>query len=283
MAFPLRDESTRRQVPWTVLTLIAVNVAIFLFLQPASLQRGESETGSLSRDEQLEVTTHFAEWGSIPCEVRSLESRADGAGGRCTRDTDDRPLVDGKPVLASLLTALFLHGSIIHLAANMLFLWVFGAAVEDRFGPGPFLGLYLVGGVAGTLAYVAVNSGSAEPVVGASGAISAVMGAFLLIGGRRRILSFVAPLPLVVVTLPAWALLGPYLVSQLVTPDDTAVAVQAHAGGMVAGFVIALVLRFFIPTAGQVRRRRRDRTDAPPPVDPATWTIPDRPPVTAEG
>ncbi len=278
MAVPLRDDSPRRTVPWVVLGLIALNVAVFLLLQPASLQRGEADSGSLSTEDQRGLVEHYAAWGAVPCEIRSLESRSDGAV--CTEDAD-RPIIDRKPVLATLLTAMFLHGSIAHLGVNMLFLWVFGAAVEDRFGPGPFLGLYLVGGVLGTLAFVAVNPGSAAPLVGASGAVSAAMGAFLLIGPRRRIFSLIAPLPLIAVTLPAWALLGPYLVSQLVTPDDTAVAWQAHLGGMVAGFLIAVVLRFLIPEPGLTRGARKRRDSALAPVDPATWTLPDRPPVEA--
>ena len=278
MAVPLRDDSPRRTLPWVVMILIGLNIAVFLLLQPASLQRGEADAGSLSTEDDRDLVEHFAEWGAVPCEIRALESRSDGAV--CTEDAD-RPIIDRKPVLATLLTAMFLHGSIAHLAVNMLFLWVFGAAVEDRFGPGPFLGLYLVGGILGTLAYVALNTGSAAPLVGASGAVSAAMGAFLLIGPRRRIFAFVAPIPLIAVTLPAWALLGPYLVSQLVTPEDTAVAWQAHLGGMVAGFLIALVLRFLIPEPGLTRAARKRRDSAVAPVDPATWTLPDRPPVDA--
>lgn len=279
MAVPLRDDSPRRTVPWIVLGLIALNVAVFLLLQPPSLQRGEADAGSLSTEDERDLSEHYAAWGAVPCEVRSLESRSDGAV--CTEDAD-RPIIDRKPVLASLVTHMFLHGSIAHLVFNMLFLWIFGAAVEDRFGPGPFLGLYLVSGILGTLTFVALQPATASPLVGASGAVSAAMGAFLLIGARRRIFSFVAPLPLIAVTLPAWALLGPYLVSQLVTPDDTAVAWQAHVGGMVAGFLIALVLRVLIPEPGLTRwaRKRRDAVVAPD--DPATWTLPDRPPVSAD-
>jgi membrane associated rhomboid family serine protease len=255
-----------------VLALIAANIAVFLLLQPASLQRGEVDTDSLSSAETRELDEHFSAWGAVPCEIKTLEARNDGA--QCREDTD-RPITDDKPVLASLFTSMFLHGSVLHLAVNMLFLWIFGAAVEDRFGPGQFLGLYLLGGIAGMLAYVASNPLSAQPAVGASGAISAVMGAFLLIGGRRRILSFVAPFPLILLTLPAWALLAPYLVAQFVTPDDTAVAWQAHVGGMVAGFVMAVVLAWIVPIPSRwIQRRRR----TVPPPDPSTWTIPAAPP-----
>lgn len=277
MAVPLRDDSGRTHVPWAVLTLIAVNVAIFLFLQPSSLQRGEADIGSLSEEETRELAEHYAAWGAVPCEISAWESRADGA--RCTSDAE-RPIIDRKPVPASLVTSMFLHGGLAHLGVNMLFLWVFGAAVEDRLGPGPFLALYLIGGLAGTLTYVAVASGSAAPVVGASGAVSAVMGAYLAIGPRRRIYSLVAPLPLVAISVPAWALIGPYLVGQLVTPDDTAVAWQAHVGGIVAGFLLALLARWLVPGPGRFRSFRRS-DEAPTPSDPATWTLPDRPPVDA--
>lgn len=279
MAVPLRDDSPRREVPWVVLALIGINVAVFLLLQPAALQRGAADVDSLSVEERRDVLEHFATWGAVPCEIDQWESRSDGA--RCTDDAD-RPIIDRKPVPASLVTHMFLHGGLAHLAVNMLFLWVFGAAVEDRFGPGPFLGLYLVGGLIGTLVFVFLNSGSAAPLVGASGAVSAAMGAFLVIGPRRRILAFVAPLPLIAVTLPAWALLGPYLLSQLVTPDDAAVAWQAHLGGMAAGFVIALVLALLIPEPGRFRRLRRVPA-ADGPSDPATWVLPATPPEDTDG
>lgn len=269
---PLRDESPRRHVPWVVLGLIALNVAIFLFLQPASLQQGKVDTDMLSVDEERELSEHTSAWGATPCEVRHLESRADGA--RCTSDAD-RPIIDDKPIPLTVLTALFLHGSIQHLVFNMLVLWIFGAAVEERLGPGGFLGLYLVGGIVGNLVYVVANSGSAAPVIGASGAISAAMGAYLVRGPRRRILSFVQPLPLIVVALPAWAYLAPYLLSQLATPEDALVAWQAHVGGMVAGIVGAVALGL----ATDRPRRRRARADTPGPADPSTWAVPASPPV----
>lgn len=272
---PLRDVSPHRHVPWTVITLIAVNVIVFLFLQPASLQQGKVDTETLSAEEARELSEHTSAWGAVPCEISTLTSRA--AGARCTSDADT-PIIDDKPILLTVLTSMFLHGSLQHLAFNMLILFVFGAAVEDRLGSGAFLGLYFVGGILGTVAYVALNSGSALPVIGASGAISAVMGAFLIGGARRRILSFVQPLPLLVVTLPAWAFLAPYLVSQFATPDDAKIAWQAHVGGMIAGIVLAAVLSWLIPAPGSPGRRRRPDEVGP---DPSTWALPDAPPVEA--
>jgi membrane associated rhomboid family serine protease len=256
-----------------VFTLIALNVVIFLFLQPASLQQGKVDTSTLTAAEDRALSEHTSAWGVVPCEVRVLESRS--AGARCTSDAD-RPIIDDKPILATLLTAMFLHGSLQHLVFNMLILWVFGAAVEDRLGPGPFLGLYLLGGLIGNVTYVLANAGSAAPAIGASGAISAVMGAFLVRGPRRRILSFVQPLPLILVALPAWAFLAPYLVSQFATPDDALVAWQAHVGGMVAGIVLGAVLGWLVPEPGHWRHRRRPA--GPPGPDPSSWAVPARPP-----
>ncbi len=270
---PLRDEGQRRSVPWAVLTLIAVNVALFLFLQPASLQQGKVDTGSLTATEDRELSEHTSAWGVVPCEVRRLESRSEGAV--CTSEAD-RPIVDDKPIAATLLTAMFLHGSLQHLAFNLLILWIFGAAVEDRLGPGPFLGIYLLGGLVGNLAYVFANAGSAAPAIGASGAISAAMGAFLVHGARRRVLSFVLPLPFLVVVLPAWAFLAPYLVSQFATPDDARVAWEAHVGGMVTGIVLGAGLAWLAPAVGRRRQRRRPAAEVGP--DPSTWTLPAGPP-----
>src|SRR5690606_32247688 len=96
MAVPLRDDSPRRTVPWVVLALIGINVAVFLLLQPASLQRGQVDAGSLTSEEERDLVEHYSAWGAVPCEIRSLESRSDGAV--CTEDAD-RPIIDRKPVL----------------------------------------------------------------------------------------------------------------------------------------------------------------------------------------
>lgn len=275
IALPLRDDSPRRQMPWVVLTLLILNVAVFLLLQPASLQQGKVDAADVTAEERRELGESYSEWGAVPCEIRGLQLRSEGA--RCTSDAE-RPIIDDKSILATLVTHLFLHGSLAHLVVNMLFLWIFGAAVEERFGPGAFLGIYLLTGVLGTLTYVAANPGSAAPVIGASGAIAGIMGAFLLIGPRRRLLTFVAPLPLVVLALPAWALLGPYLLSQVTTPDDAAVAWQAHVGGMIVGVILAFGLVLLDGING--RRRRRAEVDSAP-LDPTAWHVPDRPPVEA--
>ena len=124
----------------------------------------------------------------------------------------------------------------------MLFLWVFGNNVEDRLGHVPYLIFYLVGGVIATLGHVVFNQGSADPVVGASGAIAAVMGAYFVFKPRGRILTVVVSAAFQVVYIPAFVVLGLFFVTQFFTPTSSNVAWEAHAVGMGAGVLAGFVL-----------------------------------------
>src|SRR3546814_7189725 len=117
------------------------------------------------------------------------------------------------PAEATLLTSIFLHGGWMHLIGNMLFLWIFGDNVEDAMGHGRYLLFYLLCGVAGSLAHAAVNPDSVQPVVGASGAISGVMGAYLMLHPRVKVL--VLALFRISVHLPAYIVLGSYFLLQI--------------------------------------------------------------------
>jgi membrane associated rhomboid family serine protease len=206
----------------------------FLFVQPPAFQGGGLEGGQPST---VDAERFTAKWAAIPCEIQHQEPRSEGID--CADHPENPPLVDGKVVLVSLFTAMFLHGSVDHLAGNMLFLWVFGNNVEDRIGPVPYLLLYLVTGVVATLGHAAFHWDEATPVLGASGAVAGVMGAYLVFRPRNRVLTFVL---YTIVYLPAWALLGLFFVTQFLTQDE-GVAWIAHAVGMVAGFLIALPLK----------------------------------------
>jgi membrane associated rhomboid family serine protease len=226
------------------------------------------------------------QWGAIPQELVQLEpvgveAVAGQAGAQCDFGTID------KSVPASAVTAMFLHGNLWHLLVNLLFLWIFGANVEDRLGHGRFLGFYLGGGLVATAAFVALNPDSVVPMVGASGAIAAVLGAYLICFPKARVLTYV-PFPLyllalllpgirirsfwlifAIVSMPAWLLLGGWFALQLVAAQNAAagagVAYEAHAAGFVAGIVLILLL--------DRRRQRRGhepfhpprRTPPPPP------------------
>ena len=166
--------------------------------------------------------------------------------------------------LETLLTSMFLHGSWSHILGNMLFLWVFGPEIEDAMGAGRYLGFYLVGGVVAMLAQVLVIPSSPVPNLGASGAIAAVMGAFLITYPRDRIKSVLIIFLFVRVTfIPAALLIGVWFLMQLLnlgsvaTTQTGGVAYVAHVGGMLFGALSARAFenpgRLAAQQAGELR------------------------------
>ena len=258
MALPIRDNERTHRVPWITLTLIAINVLVFLFVQPAGFQGGGIQRPEdQNRYWQAQEQEAFVyRWGAVACEVTTGKTLASKPSGCHGERPDDPPR--GKSISLALLTAMFLHGSIDHLAGNMLFLWVFGSTVEDRLGRLNYLGLYLLGGMVATLGYVAVNSRSPVPLIGASGAIAVAMGAYLALLPRGRVLTVIATAAFQVVYVPAAVVLLLFFVTQFITGEEN-VAVEAHAAGMIAGFLAALVLGR-IPAVR--RRAREDAADA---------------------
>jgi rhomboid family protein len=159
-----------------------------------------------------------------------------------------RFLADPGGDFVTLFTSMFMHGGWLHLGGNMLYLWIFGDNVEDRFGHLKFLVFYLLCGIAATFAQMAFNAGSSVPNVGASGAIAGVLGAYILLfpGSRVRVL-----MGRNVVPMPALVVIGLWIVLQLVsgigsisnTADTGGIAYMAHIGGFVAGFVLTFLFR----------------------------------------
>jgi membrane associated rhomboid family serine protease len=155
-----------------------------------------------------------------------------------------------------LVTSLFLHGGWLHLGGNMLFLWIFGDNVEDAMGHGAFLAFYLMSGVLANLVHILANPLSTEPTIGASGAIAGVLGAYLVLYPRARVLLLVWWLILVrfiwvpaVVFLPVWVVLQFVLgLESRAVPQSGGVAWWAHVGGFVSGMVFA---RVFAPAGGR--------------------------------
>jgi membrane associated rhomboid family serine protease len=143
--------------------------------------------------------------------------------------------------------SMFLHGSWAHLLGNMLFLWIFGNNVEDRFGKARYAFFYLVCGVAAAGAHIATQASSTNPVIGASGAIAGVMGAYLVMFPHARILTLIVIIFFIqFVYLPAYVVLLGWFVIQFFTNPNTGVAVVAHIGGFIAGAGLALVARPFL-------------------------------------
>lgn len=157
------------------------------------------------------------------------------------------------PAGATLITSMFLHGGILHLLGNLLYMWIFADNVEDRLGPGRFIVFYLLCGLAAALAQSLLEPRSEIPMIGASGAISGVLGAYLVLFPRARVL---VAIPLVfilhIARLPAMAVLGLWFAVQLFSSfnspaGEPGVAFAAHAGGFVAGLVLIFLFRLGLP------------------------------------
>lgn len=231
--FPLKDHNPTRTRPVMTLALIAVNLAVFFLWQPSAFW---------IPDPQAEVEQHdfLVAHAAVPCEIvhaRPLDARE--ADTNVCREHPSAPLFPEKHIYFSVMASLFLHGSLFHIASNMWFLWLFGNNIEEVFGRFRYLAFYLAGGVIATLGFVAFQADQAAPLVGASGAIAAVLGAYLALFPTRRILGLIGIWP---VPVPAALFLGLWFFGQFGTQDG-GVAWEAHVGGFAFGFVATLATR----------------------------------------
>jgi rhomboid family protein len=157
--------------------------------------------------------------------------------------------------MPTLVTSMFLHGDLLHLFGNMVFLLVFGRRVENQLERINFLALYLATGIAAALAHVLMQPNSSAPLIGASGAISGVLGAFFICNPRARITLLLDPVLIyflyrLIIRLPAWIFLPAWFCLQIslaLKPHGTSVAFWAHVGGFVAGAVVAVSVCKYIP------------------------------------
>jgi len=224
--FPLRDVNPTRTTPVMTILFIVANVAVFFGLQ--SLQ---------SPPEQQEFLYRQA---AIACEIVTQEplSVTEIVTGSCASTVESSVFPEKIPFL-SVLTSMFLHGGTGHVLFNMWFLWIFGNNVEEAFGRIRYLLMYLAGGIAATFTFVAMNPDSTIPLVGASGAIAAVLGSYAVLFPGHRVLSLLGWL---IVPIPAAIFLGFWFVAQFGL-GGTNVAWEAHAGGFVFGFAVSLMMR----------------------------------------
>lgn len=241
---PLKDENPTRSTPVITIVVIAACVVIFVFIQPR-------ETQDLAG--QLESIEFTFETAAIPCEVvkgRPLTQREVVDTVQFDDDTSCETTPMGgtafpdKSVYLAVLYSMFLHGSWLHLGGNMLFLWIFGNNIEDKMGKPVYLVFYLVAGLVATGAHIAVQPDSTVPVVGASGAIAGVMGAYLVMWPNVRIKSliFLGFFVLFRDVAAKW-LLGIWFVLQFFTNPNEGVAWVAHVGGFVFGVLAGLLWR----------------------------------------
>jgi membrane associated rhomboid family serine protease len=225
---PYRDENETQRPSYVTIAIIGLNVLSWLLIQGAG-------TG-------LTLVQSVCNLGLIPGELTGLLPPGTrfpmGEGIACVTDPGRQ--------ISHVFTSMFLHGSWMHLIGNMWFLWIFGNNIEDSMGHARFVVFYLLCGVAAALAQVIANPASGIPMVGASGAISGVMGAYLVLYPKVRVFTLV-PIGFFITSfaLPAWTMLLYWLGIQVVSgltgllaEEQGGVAFWAHIGGFVAGLVL---------------------------------------------
>jgi membrane associated rhomboid family serine protease len=229
---PVGDENPQLHTPWMTWLIIAVTVAVWVIVQGA---------GSPAA-----VAASVCNFGLVPGEITHRAA----VGYALPMAPGLVCVIDREPINAfTPIISIFLHGGWMHLLGNMLFLGVFGDDIEDSMGPGRFLIFYLLCGVVAAAAHIAVDPGSPVPTVGASGAISGIMGAYLLLYPKVRVrMLFIFIIFFKVIPLPAWLVLLWWFFVQVIAglpqlspvrPDVSGgVAVWAHIGGFVAGVVL---------------------------------------------
>ncbi|MDQ3957112.1 MAG: rhomboid family intramembrane serine protease [Actinomycetota bacterium] len=224
---PISDANPTRRLPVLTLLLIAANVAIFFFVEPGFGQ-------------DLEANVYFVEQAPIPCQLE--DDCPEGIRLTFTQGVriPERGLVS---FVGAAIFSTFLHAGWLHIIGNMLFLWVFGNNIEDYLGRAKFLAFYLAGGLAASFAHALTHLDSIAPSVGASGAVAAVMGAYLLLYPRARVnVLVIIVFFLTVIQLSAVVVLGLWFLYQFLYAYQeatvaTGVAWMAHVGGFVFGLV----------------------------------------------
>jgi len=223
---PLKDDVPSSGFPFVTIGLIVLNVLVFLY--QASIGMGSERAAE----------AFIMEFGAVPCRVT----------GACAVPGDF------PPPIATIFTSMFMHGGLFHVAGNMLYLWIFGDNVEDPLGHGRFLLFYLLSGVAAAAAQIVMNPDSRVPMVGASGAVSGVLGAYLILFPYARVLVLlIFGFFFRIVRWPASIVLGFWIVVQflngLITVSVAAggaaggTAWFAHIGGFLAGIVLLFLMR----------------------------------------
>jgi membrane associated rhomboid family serine protease len=258
---PLKDNIPTDRFPIVTVVLIALCVGVFIWQLSFSTDKASSpELAQLNVSEQDE---NSIEYGAIPyrithpgkeCGVGVTSRQATEADVVCQGTKDYREAqangslaqIDDAPWLVTVFTSMFMHGGILHIAFNMLFLWIFGNNVEDSMGRPKFIAFYLLGGIAAVYAQALIHTSGTIPTIGASGAIAAVLGGYALLYPQARVVTVVILIFFfTVIELPALVLLGIWFVlqalpavSQVATPGvggEGGVAYFAHVGGFLFG------------------------------------------------
>jgi membrane associated rhomboid family serine protease len=226
---PLRDNIPTSRTPYVTYVFIAANILVYFFWQKGGFSLGGPTSG--------QYVCQLQDWAAIPYEVTHPGDQVEITTG-CAAPT--------APTWATLFTAMFMHGGLLHLGGNMLFLWIFGNNVEDAMGHVKFVIFYLLGGLAALALHVVTDLDSQIPTLGASGAIAAVLGAYALLFPRARVITVIfIVFFFTILELPALLVLGGWFILQALSASMDAgggVAYFAHIGGFIFGL---LAIRLF--------------------------------------
>jgi membrane associated rhomboid family serine protease len=248
---PLRDYRTRRTFPVVTVTLIALNVLLFAF----QLTQGDRTPVAVDTGPWADAGIPF--YGEAPEQLGGVEviSESDAfvfsyglVPGELLLGEDLPPRIP-LPLWITLFSSMFLHGGLLHLLGNMLYLWIFGDNVEDAMGHVRFLLFYLLCGAAAAFAQIAIGPNSGVPLIGASGAIAGVLAAYFMLFPHSRVLTLIPVFFFVrLVAVPAVLLLGIWFILQVISGagslgQATGVAWFAHIGGFVAGVLLVFLFR----------------------------------------
>ena len=248
---PISDHVRRRSIPYVNWTLIAINVAVFIYTLTLDTQLNQALGPFRTSEQEL----FYYDWGGLPAciaEAVGVDSGAPRQALMALCESGNRSLLQG-------VTGMFLHAGWLHLLSNMLFLWIFGDNVEDRLGHIPYLVFYFLAGIGAMAFQTAFSLDSLTPTVGASGAIAGVMGAYLILYPGALVQVIVLPLFFIPFFVPASLLIVFWFLMQVLggiaelgQTTGSNIAWWAHIGGFLAGLVLILL-------AGG-RRRERQRS-----------------------
>jgi membrane associated rhomboid family serine protease len=252
--FPLRDNITTERLPIVTIVLIVANVLAYFFFQHGTITLGDPSSHA--------YLVNLVENATIPYELTHWGQHCVIQGQNIACGTVPNPS-GYAPTWATPLLSMFMHGGLLHLGGNMLFLWIFGNNVEDSMGPVKYLAFYLLGGVAAVALQTAIDPNSTAPTIGASGAIAAVLGGYILLFPRARVLTAIfIVFFFTLIEIPALVVLGVWFVQQVLfgyfdltdpTGGGGGVAYFAHIGGFAFGL---LAVRVFADQAKWQQARR---------------------------
>jgi membrane associated rhomboid family serine protease len=232
---PLKDNIPTRTFPIVTVVIIVINVVVYFWLEKGGLSNVGNQKAVI-------------DYSFIPYELSHVGQECVEIGNRIGCGTPQALRGHGidtsqPSVFVTIFTAMFMHGSLLHIGGNMLFLWIFGNNIEDSMGRVKYVTFYLLGGVVASLAQFAIGTNEVTPTLGASGAIAAVLGGYALLYPRARVVTLIFIVFFVtLIELPALLVLGAWFALQVLDASSQpltggGVAVWAHIGGFVFGLI----------------------------------------------